>query len=64
MADVEQAKNAMAQAKSKLKDAKDFLKTVKEVNSDGRTTAEQGVIATKTALDKAKEDRDFAKAKP
>jgi DNA gyrase/topoisomerase IV subunit A len=64
MADVEQAKNAVEQAKSRLKDAKDFLKTVKEVDSDGRKTAEQEVIAAKTALDKAKEDRDSASAKP
>lgn len=64
MADVEQAKNAVEQAKSRWKDAKDFLKTVKEVDSDGRKTAEQEVIAAKTALDKAKEDRDSARAKP
>jgi hypothetical protein len=49
MADVEQAKNAVEQAKSRWKDAKDFLKTVKEVDSDGRKTAEQEVIAAKTA---------------
>jgi hypothetical protein len=40
------------------------LKTVKEVDSDGRKTAEQEVIAAKTALDKTKEDCDSAKAKP
>ena len=54
----------MEQAKSKLKDAKDFLKTVKGVDSDGRKTAEQEVIAAKTALDKAKEDNGSSKAKP
>ena len=53
MADVERTKNAVEQAKSRLKDAKDFLKTVKEVDSAGRKTAEQGVIDPKTALDKA-----------
>jgi hypothetical protein len=52
------------QRKSRLKDANDFLKTVKEVNSDSCKTAEQGVIAAKTALDKAKGDRDSAKGKP
>jgi hypothetical protein len=43
---------------------KDFLKTVTKVDSDGRSTAEQGVIVARTALDKAKEHRDSAKAKP
>ena len=54
MAEVEVAKNAVEQAKSRLKDAKDYLKTVKEIGSDGCKTAEQEVIAAKTALDKAK----------
>ena len=48
-----------------VEDAKKVqVESVKEVNSDSCKTAEQGVIAAKTALDKAKEDRDSARAKP
>jgi hypothetical protein len=41
-----------------------LLGIVKEVDSDRRKTAEQEVIDTKTGLDKAKKDRDSARAKP
>jgi hypothetical protein len=57
-------KERRGEAESRWKDTKDILKTVKEVKSDSPKAAEQEVIAAKSALDKAKEDRDYVKAKP